>query len=84
MTFGVLEIAMIGIIAAVWFGYISKEQWNKGRNKIKEVVGEVKELEYEFRSDVDEVEQKVKEKKSKNEQDKISGETIIDNDNLHS
>jgi len=75
---------MIGIIAAVWFGYISKEQWNKGRDKIKNVVGEVKELEHDFRSDVEDVDNKLKEKRTKNEQKEISDKTIVDNDNLHS
>ena len=79
---------MIGVIAAVWFGYISKEQWNKGREKIKDVVGEVKDYELQLREDIEDVESTIKTKRKKDEnieatikQDVITDNT--DNDSVH-
>ena len=82
MAFGAIEIIGIIIVAFVFFGVITKEQWAKGRNKVKEVIGEFKEIEYDFREDVAEVETKVKTKRRNESQ--TDKETVSTNSNIHS
>lgn len=64
MGFGIIEVIICLIIIAVWFGYITKEQYQAGRKKFKEFSSELKEYEKEIKKDIQDIkEEDITEKK---------------------